>query len=120
MQWKTNTESFQTLTAEVKGAYNGIVDTGATLCAVPDASLCKPGSLYSIPEPRVLGGIAGGLIIEQMGLLEAEFIDLKGRIKTIEVPTIVHPELPGIILESSSPDGKCCSGQSQGPFQNLS
>ena len=98
MQWQTNTQTFQSLTAEVKGALTGIVDTGATLCAVPDENLCKPGSIHTLPEPRMLDGISGGLMIKRMGLLEAECVDLKGRLQVIEVPTIVHPELPGIIL----------------------
>ena len=48
-----------------------------------------------MPEPVALGGIAGHLMINQVGLVHWETVDAYGNIMSFETTALYHPDLPG-------------------------
>ena len=95
---KDSSDAFNDFTVHAPNAYTGILDTGASWNAVNDPKLCVPGSVKKLEKPSILDGIAGGLNIEESGLIEVETMTTDGRIHCFEATVMVNRELPGILL----------------------
>ena len=98
MKVRESTEAFDEFTKHTPNSYSAVIDTGASWTAVPYKELCVPGSIKKLQDPIELDGIAGGLLIEYTGRLEAETIDRHGNVFTFQTTVMLNEDLPGILI----------------------
>ena len=98
MKVKEASDVFEHFTEHNPNTYSTILDTGASMTAVPDKNMCEPGSIRKLPKAIELDGIAGGLMIEYTGRLKAETIDKNGNVFPFETTVMINDQLPGILV----------------------
>ena len=93
-----SSDAFNDFTKCAPNAFTGIVDTGASWNAVNDPELCVPGSIRKLEKSITLDGIAGGVSIEESGLMEVETMTADGQLHSFKATVMVNKSLPGVLL----------------------
>ena len=70
-----------------------VLDTGCTKAATGFEADFIPGTLRDLPEPTMMDGIAGGLVIRQIGRVRYEVLDDAGEVQVLEMEAYLIPEL---------------------------
>jgi hypothetical protein len=98
IQIKDSSDAFNNFMTHASNAYTRILDTGASWNAIYDSKLCVCDSVKKLEKPIVLDGIAGGLNIEESGLIAIDTMTTDGSIHCFEATVMLNQELPGILL----------------------
>ena len=72
---KRSNEVFTAVEGPHQDAINLIVDSGCSFSCTNDARDIVTGTLETLPEPVILGGIAGGVEVKQKGIAKWETVD---------------------------------------------
>jgi len=70
------------------------VDSGSSVTCTNDSSDFDVGTLQKLPEPKQLGGIAGGIEVQYEGMLTWETLDLEGNKAVFKTRALLAPSLP--------------------------
>lgn len=71
-----------------------ITDTGASCTYTNDPDDFEPGTLIKLDQPKVIGGIAGGLAVECKGMISWETVDKDGNVITFRTEGPLAKGLP--------------------------
>ena len=88
----------ETLGVDVSNMANGIVDTGCSITVFNSYKFMRKESITKLAKPLVLGGIAGGLAIEYVGIADLETILPNGKVHSFSVIAAVHKKLPQVLI----------------------
>jgi len=75
---------FAQSTSNNEDIFNAIVDSGSSYSATNKFTDAKPDTIRRLEEPLRLKGIAGGLLIEHVGIAEWETLDKNGNIMSFQ------------------------------------
>ena len=88
----------ETLGVDISTMANGIVDTGCSITVFNSYKFMRKGSVIKLAKPLALGGIAGGLTIEHVGIADLETILPNGKVHSFSVIAAVHEKLPQVLI----------------------
>ena len=103
-----DSELFHSVATDVSDAIRVVADTGASTSCSGDERDFEPGSLRRLPEPRMVGGIAGSLTAEYEGMLCWETVDDHSNIITFRTKGLLVKGLPCRLF---SPQSFLCDSQ---------
>jgi len=93
-----SSELFAQSTGNNEDIFNAIVDSGSSYSATNKFTDAKPDTIRQLEEPLRLEGIAGGLLIEYVGIAEWETLDKNGDIMSFQEQVLIHKDLPNRLL----------------------
>ena len=99
---KANTDTFKQVTQDSMSVTSSVVDTGASFSCWNSLKDIDPKSIRRLKKPIKLGGIAGGLSVEYIGLAEWETMDTQGNVIPIKERVLIHPDIPSPLFSPQS------------------
>ena len=78
--------------------FSAIADSGCSYSATNDFSDVEPTSIRKLDTPIALGGIAGDLTIQYIGIANWETLDERGDVVSFREQVLIHPDLPNRLL----------------------
>ena len=94
---RTSTE-FAAATGGNENVFSAICDTGCSFSVTNNDQDIIPGTLQKLPEPIVLGGIAGNLKIEYRCRVHWDTVDDYGNVASLKPSAFYHPDIPNRLL----------------------